>query len=284
MSEQTAHELAGDDWAGEMGDKWNAHLERFESMIGPVGAAALEFAEIVPGETVLDVGSGGGATTFDIAELVGPAGHATGLDLSPALVETARRRAASLGFDNVDFVLGDAAAVELERRYDCLFSRFGLMFFGEPYAAFAHMHGFVRPGGRVRFCCWTPPEDNAWVAEIMAVPRRYVEVPEPEDPRAPGPFAFGDADYVRDVLTHAGFGEVELTRWTGEQLVGGAGATPEEAARFVIDVLFVGDLLEDASDATRTRVYDELVALLDAHRTERGISMGASAWLVSATA
>lgn len=283
MTEQAAHELAGDDWAGDMGEKWNAYLDRFESMIGPVGAATLEFAEIVPGETVLDVGSGGGATTFDIAEDVGPAGHVTGLDVSPALVETARRRAASLGFDNVDFVLGDAGAVELERRYDCLFSRFGLMFFADPYAAFAHMRGFVRPGGRMRFCCWAPPEDNAWVTEVMAVPRRYVEIPEPE-PRAPGPFAFGDADYVRDILAHAGFGDAELTRWTGEQLVGGLGATPEEAARFLIDALFVGDVLEDASDATKAKVYEELVALLDGHRTERGISMDAAAWLVSATA
>lgn len=282
MNEQAAHALAPHDWAGEMGEKWNAFLDTFESMISPVGEATLRFAALEPGETVLDIGSGGGATTFAIARLVGASGRVTGLDLSPALVETARQRAARLGLDNVDFVLGDAAAVELERRYDCLFSRFGLMFFEDPYAALAHIHGFGRPGARLKFCCWGPPDANPWVTEPMEVARRYVEIPEPEDPKAPGPFAFADPDYVADILAQAGFADIEVRAWNGEQLIGGAGATPEEAARFLLDALFVGDALAEESEATKARAYEDLLPLLARYRTEGGVAMRGRAWLVGA--
>ena len=157
------------------------------------------------------------------------------------------------------------------------------MFFDEPYTAFRHIRGFIKDGGRALFACWGPLEKNPWVAELAEVPRRYVDMPPP-DPRAPGPFAFADNAYVTDILTHAGFGGVTFTPWHGAQTFGGSGATADDAADFVMDALFIGDLLKNESDATQRRAREELRTILEAHETPDGVKLGAMAWFVSATA
>jgi ubiquinone/menaquinone biosynthesis C-methylase UbiE len=104
--------LKGEDWAGEMGERWLASLDRFEGMIAPIGAALLARAAYAKGERVLDLGCGGGATTLAIAEMVGPSGAALGLDVAPMLIERARQRAAGAG-SSARFVCADAATAAL---------------------------------------------------------------------------------------------------------------------------------------------------------------------------
>lgn len=281
MTDKAPQEMESDIWAGEMGDKWNTYLDQFESMIAPVGESALAAANFQPGEEVIDIGCGGGITSFQIAQKVTSTGHVTGLDLSPTLVATSKKRAADLGLANVDIVEGDAGKIDLkDKQYDCLFSRFGIMFFEDPEAAFKHMHGFIKPGGRLNFACWGPPPANPWVFQLMEIAKKYVEVP-PSDPTAPGPFAFSDPERVQDILAKAGFSDVVCTSCDGEQLVGGAGATPEIAARFVMDVLFIGDLLENESEEVKVSAYNDLVAFLQDYQTEAGVVLKCNIWLVS---
>lgn len=83
MEQAGTDALKGEDWAGEMGERWLASLGRFEGMIARIGAALLARAANQPGERVLDLGCGGGATTLAIAEAVGPDGAAVGLDVAP---------------------------------------------------------------------------------------------------------------------------------------------------------------------------------------------------------
>ena len=131
--------LKGEDWAGEMGARWLASLDRFEGMIAPIGAALLAQAGYAAGERVLDLGCGGGATTLAIAGAVGPQGAALGLDVAPMLVAKAQERAAAQG-STARFVCADAATASLdEPPFDRLFSRFGSMFFAEPVPAFANL-------------------------------------------------------------------------------------------------------------------------------------------------
>ena len=281
MSKIAPEEMQSDDWAGEMGEKWNTHLDQFESMIEPVGNALLTFADIEAGDTVIDIGCGGAATSFQIAAAVGPDGHVTGLDLSPVLIETAKSKSKNLKFDNIDFIHGDAASIRLDRTYDRLFSRFGVMFFKDPYAAFAHMRDFLKPAGRVAFSCWGPPPANPWVFELMDIARKYVEVPQ-ADPKAPGPFAFSDTDYVTDIMSKAGFTDIKFKAWEGNQYLGGRGATAEIASRFLMDALFVGEALKAESEAVRASAYDDLVELLQDRESEKGVALKAHAWLVSA--
>lgn len=278
-------DLHAEDWSGEMGERWLASLDRFESMIAPIGAALLERAAYQPGETVLDVGPGGGATTRAIARAVAPAGKAIGLDVAPMLVEEAERRSAAEGIGNARFVCADAATARLDDApFDRLFSRFGSMFFDDPIPAFANLHAMLRPGARIDLAVWGPPRDNLWMMELMGVVRQHVEVP-PAIPRAPGPFAFEDVDYLSEVLTGGGFGEIEIAAYESKQAIGGPKTSPEEAVGFVLSSLGVGRILDEQDDAIRQRASEDLKALFERYFVAgEGVMMGCKAWLVSARA
>jgi ubiquinone/menaquinone biosynthesis C-methylase UbiE len=281
MTEHSPEEISAQSWAGEMGEKWNTYLDQFESMISAAGDAAIRHGRFAPGESVVDIGSGGGVTSFQIAAAIAPTGHVTGIDLSPTLIETSRTRAKTLGLGNVDFICGDAAQISAPRQHDVLFSRFGVMFFEDPYAAFANLRRFVRPNGRLSMCVWGPPQANPWVTEFMAITRRYVELP-PLDPRAPGPFAFSDEAYFADILERASFSDIEFETWKGSIYVGGRGADARTAAKFMMDALFVGDALKNASDDSRRNALADIMPVLERHQRADGVVLQGSVSLVSA--
>ncbi|MEI9850956.1 MAG: class I SAM-dependent methyltransferase [Sphingomonas sp.] len=277
--------IRADDWAGEQGDKWLANLDRFESMIAPVGDALFARAGFAPGERAIDVGCGGGATTLAIARAVAPGGAALGLDISPALIAASARRAAAEGVAGAAFVCADAATATPEGApFDRLFSRFGSMFFPEPEAAFANLRAMLRPGGRVDLAVWAPVRENGWMMEMMAVVAAQVTLPPPR-PRAPGPFAFGETGYLREVLAAAGFGTPDIVAWEGLQPIGGAGATPAEAVAFVTGATTLAAAIADVAPETRARIAEGLAALFSRHHVAgRGVLLPGKAWLVTTAA
>jgi SAM-dependent methyltransferase len=280
-------EMQAELWAGPMGDRWLAHIDQFESMISGIGEDAIAAARFQPGETVVDIGCGGGATSLLIARVVGPAGSVTGLDISPALVDAASERARRAGPANARFVLGDASSAPPPGPpFDRLFSRFGVMFFGDPHGAFAHMHGFLKPGGRLDFACWGPVPENPWMGELREVIGRHVPPPDgpPPSPRTPGPFAFAEPDYVREILGAGGFSGIEVSPWRGLQAMGGAGATPQSAARFATEALPFGEALAELSPDLRARAQADIEAMFARHHGPGGVRIPAMAWLVSAKA
>ena len=156
------------DWLGEMGEIWRRNIEVFESMIAPAGAAALDFAAVRPGERILDVGCGGGLTTLELARRVGPDGEVLGVDIAPPLIEIARRRQKASGLGNVEFLAADAGTAALgDTRFDCLFSRFGVMFFDDPVAAFSNLRRMLAPEGRMALAVWGPPAANPWIRDLI---------------------------------------------------------------------------------------------------------------------
>lgn len=272
------------DWASEAGKRWLAQLDRFESMIEPIGTALLDRAGYTAGEKVVDIGCGGGWTTRRIAGAVGDEGLALGLDISPDLVAMASDRARGEGLVNIRFEQGDAAtSMPREAPFDALFSRFGTMFFAEPYPAFANLRRMVRDGGRLDIAVWAPVADNPWQQNVMAVIGAHIDLPPPQ-PRAPGPFALGDRDYVRDLLQGAGFSGIDFDAWSGGLRVGGPGSDPESAAGFVLDGMHIGDLVRPSGAEVRAAIQRGLADLFERHRDEDGVCMGAKAWLVSARA
>lgn len=274
-----------EDWAGEMGTRWLANLTSFEGTIAPAGDALLARADYRPGEHVLDIGCGGGATSLAIARAVAPDGTVLGIDVSPDLVRAADHRAAQAGLHNARFICADAATVTLDGEpHDRLCSRFGSMFFAEPVPAFAHLRSLLRSGGRIDLAVWGPPPENPWMVEGMMVARRHIELPAPE-PRAPGPFAYEDRDYLREILAGAGFSQIEIAPATGLLPVGGPGATPDEARQFALQGMAFGKALLDHPAAVRAAVAAELLDLYGWHvRPGEGVMMGYKVWLVSALA
>jgi len=281
----TTESLQAEDWAGDMGAKWLANIDRFEAMIAPVGAALLARAHYGPGDHVVDIGCGGGATTLAIAKSVAPEGIAVGIDISAELIATAVARADAAGITSVRFACADAATCLAEEApFDRLFSRFGSMFFPDPGTAFANLRRSLKAGGRIDLAVWGPPRDNLWMMEIMGVVRQHIEVP-PAIPRAPGPFAFEDVDYLNEILAAGGFGDVEIDTYEGLQPVGGIDASADEAVRFFLSSMSIGRLLDDQDPDLRRRVEQDLHAMFARHHQPgQGVMMAGKAWLVSAIA
>jgi len=284
MASPAPEALKGEDWAGEMGERWLASLDRFEGMIAPIGEALLARAGYQRGERVLDLGCGGGATTLAIAEAVGPQGAALGLDIAPMLIEQAEARAAMAG-STARFVCADAATATLdEPPFDRLFSRFGSMFFADPVPAFVNLRAMLTPDARIDLAVWAHPRDNAWMMEVMSVVRAHVEVP-PAIPRAPGPFAFEDLGYLEEILSAAGFSGMDVVAYEGQQPVGGPGASPQEATGFVLASMAAGRILAEQGEAVLEAARADLTALFTCHhRAGEGVMLGCKAWLVTARA
>jgi SAM-dependent methyltransferase len=278
-----ADALKYEDWAGEMGARWLANLTGFENTIAPAGEALLAHAAYQPGERAVDIGFGGGATSLAIAQAVAPDGEVVGIDISPDLAAATTRRAAAAGISNARFICADAATVAVpEAPFDRLCSRFGSMFFSEPVPAFMNLRGLLKPGGRLDLAVWGPPQQNPWMLEGMAVARRHVEMPAPV-PRAPGPFAFEERDYMEKTLLAAGFSNVNIVPAKGELPVGGPGATAEQAQAFVRHALAFGQALLDYPPEVQEAAAAELTALYARHyRPGAGVMMGYAVWLVSA--
>ena len=276
-----SEKLGGEDWSGDMGERWLANLDRFEAMIAPIGEALIERAELTSGERVVDLGCGGGATTRAIAERVSPGGEVIGLDIAPMLVAEARKR--SEGIANIAFECGDAATATLAGApYDRMISRFGSMFFTEPHKAFANLHSMLTPGARLDLAVWGPPRDNAWMMEMMGVVRSHVDVP-PAEPRAPGPFAFEDLDYLSEVLDAGGFGSIDIEAYVGEQAIGGPDTQPAEAVRFVLSSLGVGRVLDEQPEEIRDAAAADLLTMFERNYVAgKGVMLGCKVWLVSA--
>ncbi len=271
-----------EDWAGEMGARWLAGIEEFESMIAPIGAALLARAAFKTGERVLDLGCGGGATSLAIAEAVGPTGSVIGIDISSDLIAKARERAEAASIGNASFECVDAAIYRPEAPFDRMISRFGSMFFPQPVDAFANLHRCLKPGGRIDLAVWGPPRDNPWMMEMMGVLRHHIEVPRAV-PRAPGPFAFEDTEYLEGVLSDAGFESIDVVAYEGLQPIGGQGASPEEAVDFAMTSLAAGRMVETCGADIRQRVREDLLTVFACRHVEgRGVMLAGKVWIVAA--
>ena len=288
MSDGTATQNPSmEDWAGEMGERWLANLAKFEEMIAPAGAALMAHAGFGAGERVVDVGCGGGATTIEIGRAVAPGGTVLGIDISPVLIDAARRRADAAGLANVRFMTADAATVRPDGApFDRLLSRFGSMFFTDFAAAFANYRALLRDGGRADLAVWAPVRENGWIAGVQAIIGSHLESAAapaaPPPAHAPGPFALDDPAFVRPLLEEAGF-EAQFTLWRGDQLIGGAGAKPAEAAAFVLEAMPFADALHERP-AELDAVRGELTDLFARHHGGDGIRMSGAAWLITAYA
>lgn len=271
------------DWNGDSGTRWAANLARLDVMLEDFGKAAIATADARPGERVLDIGCGSGTSTFPLAKQVGAGGHVLGVDISEQLVEIARA-AAPEGMP-VKFRCADAATTPLPAgHFDLLFSRFGVMFFADPVAAFSHMRRALKPGGRLAFVCWRGAQENDWVRLPMAAIRDIVQ-PAPADPDAPGPFAFGDRQKVAHILSAAGFTAIEIASFD-TSISYGRGATREDAINDALDMSFqVGPLaraLADRSDDIRAKSAAAVRAAFAKRPGETSVQIDGAAWIVTA--
>lgn len=278
---KSAAELAAEQaayWKGPGGEGWLAAYQRIQRAIGEIGEIGLAAAAARSGEQAIDIGCGTGDTTAALARAVGLAGHVLGVDISEPLIAAARAHR----LDNATFVVGDAATHPFQfGHYDLVFSRFGVMFFADPVAAFRNMRRALKPQGRLVFVAWRTPQENPW----GTVPTRAAQPFLPPQPRPgpedPGQFAFGDRARVERILGDAGFSAlrfepIDRQIWMGDSVadvVAGAGRFGPLARAFA-----------GAEPAAIEKAKQAIADVLAPHQGPDGVRLPGACWLVRANA
>ncbi len=272
-----------DDWNGALGERWAKFVEETERHVKPFGEAALKAALAAPGERVLDIGCGCGGTSFALAEAVGAGGAVFGVDVSTPMLEVANGQLGASGLTQLSFAHGDAATAELPAGIDLLFSRFGVMFFDDPAAAFTHMRAAMKPGGRLAFVCWRHPRENPWAMAPLAAAREALNhTPPPADLTAPGPFAFSDKERLAGILGQAGFIDVSIEPFDAQVKLGDtAHEAAVDAMKFGPVSRLVREFGEDRIPEVIPAVEAALVRFADASGAVR---MNGATWIVTAKA
>jgi ubiquinone/menaquinone biosynthesis C-methylase UbiE len=268
-------------WNSKVGDTWARMQARLDRAFTPVTAALLSVAAPQPGESVLDVGCGTGETTLAVAGVVGDDGYVLGVDIADALLARARERAEEL-LCEVDFRNADAASVDAEAGFDLILSRFGVMFFADPVAAFANLHRLAAPGGRLVFACWQAASDNAWASLPMQALAPILPPAPPADPDAPGPFAFADPERVHGILAAAGWQDIAFDALSFVMVIGDGDDPVASAVHFNLRIGGAARLVRDAGPAVEPAARAALAAALAPFHHDGVVGLPGAIWLVSA--
>jgi SAM-dependent methyltransferase len=264
-------------WSGVVGRNWVERQDIFEKGFTHITAALMDFAALVPGMNVLDIGCGAGSTTLAIAKAVAP-GKAVGIDISAPLIASAKERARAAN-SPAEFIEADASDHPFAPEFDLAFSRFGVMFFADPVRSFGNIRKALKPGGRLAFICWCPFEESASVYEPYAAARDLLPPEEPVKPHAPGPFGLADSKRTFSILTHAGYAGITIERVERPSLMG---ATVDEAVEQAMNLGPLAFATRNSDDATKGAVRIRIRPVLERFGTSEGIAPPAAFWRVGA--
>jgi len=257
-------------WNGPSGEAWIEWQAVLDGLFRPFEDVLV--AAVAPGARVLDVGCGTGATTIAIARV---AGRAVGFDLSAPMIEVARARAAGAA----DFLVGDAQTYAFEpASFDAITSRFGVMFFDDPLAAFANLRRAAAPGAKLRVITWRSAAENPFMTTAERAAAPLVELPA-RAANGPGQFAFADPDRVRAILEPAGwsrlaFAPLDVPATLPEPMLGA----------YASRLGPLGRVLASADDATRARVMSTVRAAFDPFVHGSDVRFTCACWQVDAIA
>jgi len=268
-------------WNGETAHNWVTHDALMEAMLQPLGETVIESLAPQPEEHVLDIGCGCGHTSLSLAQRVGAKGSVTGIDISAPMLAVASQLAAE--HSSIQFVEADAQTHAFEpERYDVVFSRFGVMFFEDPVAAFANIRSALNPSGRLAFCCWQPRAVNPFMTVPAVAALELLPAPPEMPPRTPGPFAFEEADYVTDVLTSAGFGNVAVTPLK-QPLTFGRGLSLTDIVERLVQIGPIAQMVREAPEELQQPVRDKVVdAVAPFYSEDTGMTLDGQFWQVTA--
>lgn len=266
-------------WNEQVGPKWARIAGEMECRLAPVTELLLARAAPAPGKRVLDVGCGSGATTRLLAASVGERGSVVGVDISETMLADARAHRPP----GVELLRADAQDhVFAPPPFDLVVSRFGVMFFADPVAAFRNLRRAMRPSGRLCFAAWAPLGENPHWQIPLGIAIRHVGRPEPKDPRAPGPLSLSDEGYVRGILAAAGFGDAQVAREQVEL----PGRPANEEAALALAIGPTAGLLDErpADDRTREAILGEITDAFRPYERDGACALPAAVFLITASA
>ena len=257
----------------ERADAARADLaDLLDAQLSPLGIAALNELDLLPAQTVLDIGCGAGQSILQIYESVGRTGSIIGVDIGRRVLDVARTRTAHLS--NVTLIQEDAAHLQLPAQsLDAIFSRFGVMFFDEPVAAFVNFKRMLRPGGKLSFVCWRSIQEN----ELDHLPLEAAELAKGADQT---PFSFEKPDTIQQTLVAAGFGEIAINKFDRTVSCGGI----ENTLKVLTSVGALGAILRKEPSLKKDAEPKVRKALQSRLNKTGDVELEAATWIVRATA
>ena len=273
-------------WNGRAGESWVRHNSLLEQLLAEPGRECMNLLPLTPAMQILDVGCGCGNQTLELAARLDASSTVIGVDISEPMLGLARELKAAN--DNalsaeVQFALGDASEPLFdEASFDAIYSRFGVMFFEEPVAAFSALRNSLKPGGKLGFVCWREPKLNPFFNAPMEAALTVLPAPAPSAPDAPGPFGLADDNVIQTTLRLAGFKDVSVTPLNLTLSVGAE--TPfdalfEELIQIGPAAALIAQSDPSLKEKAREAVYNRLT---DFYASGQGVSFDANFWLVTA--
>ena len=273
-------------WNGRAGESWVRHNSLLEQLLAEPGRECMNLLPLTPAMQILDVGCGCGNQTLELAARLDASSTVIGVDISEPMLGLARELKAAN--DNalsaeVQFALGDASEPLFdEASFDAIYSRFGVMFFEEPVAAFSALRNSLKPGGKLGFVCWREPKLNPFFNAPMEAALTVLPAPAPSAPGAPGPFGLADDNVIQTTLRLAGFKDVSVAPLNLTLSVGAE--TPfdalfEELIQIGPAAALIAQSDPSLKEKAREAVYNRLT---DFYASGQGVSFDANFWLVTA--
>lgn len=267
-------------WNAAAGRTWVEMQHVLDEVFAPIAARIVEAGDPGAGGRVVDLGCGAGATTIQMARRLGEAGRCLGVDISQPLVDAALRRRREAGVPAADFVVGDAQVYPFATGdFDAAISRFGVMFFADPVAAFANVRRAVRAGGKLAFAAWRAPAENPFMTAAAKAAAPLLPGFQPPDPDAPGQFAFAQSDHVRRILAASGWTDVAISR-----LDAPASLAAADLISYVSRMGPVGQALQGLDEERRAPIVEAVLKAYDPFVRDGVATFDLACWLVTARA
>jgi ubiquinone/menaquinone biosynthesis C-methylase UbiE len=266
------------EWEGRTGESWAEQWKRTDRSFGGLTDRLLARARDLQFRDVLDIGCGAGELSLALARNHSSA-RIVGVDISPQLISAARDRGRN--HTSVSFELADAAewASSTGVAPDFLISRHGVMFFGDPVAAFAHLAVVAAPGARLLFSCFRGPSENEIFTGISAL---LPPPASPPDPEAPGPMAFADPNRVLRLLTEAGWTDIAFERFDFAMVAGTGEDAVSDAIQYFMKIGPAAAAMAEMDDSAKAEIVRKLRVYLASRTVGNIVALGAGAWIVSA--
>lgn len=270
-------------WAGRA-ESWTSREGVNDLVIGPAGWLAMDRLDPRPGQMIVDLGCGTGQTTVELGRRVAPGGQVVGVDIAAAMFERARQHIADAGIDNVELVHADAQSSTLGReRFDGGYSRFGVMFFSDPVAAFENVRSALKPGALLSFVCWQPLPANDWMlVPAQAAATVLGALPEKPAADAPGPFSLSEPGRVDRILDAAGFLDIDVAAQDDSLVIPHSGIS--DLADSSLQVGPVRQMLQDAEPKQIALVRQAIVDALASRLMNGEVALSRAYLLVRARA
>ena len=268
-------------WSGAGGDVWVDKQREMDIMLNPLGERAIQGLDLSGEIKILDIGCGCGATTLEIAKAV-TQGEVIGVDISEPMLERATQTASDMALTNISYQVKDVQVDEMPNKYfDIAFSRFGVMFFEDPFEAFNNINHSLKDDGQLSFVCWQNASLNPWQSLSIQVIKEFLDLPAPA-PKSPGPFAFEDKSYINEILTESGFRDIEI-KDNQEDIVMFSGKSIREACEDYLTINpVVTEMLKNSPTELREEILEALIGKFSDFHNNEGLLFPSATWIVTA--